>query len=414
VTRRLMLLLGLCLGLCAAAPAAPQAAPALAAGSVEGVVRELLRDPVFVDPGAPVEVDRAGLQSAVAGAAVPLYVAVLPQAAADNNGGIADLVVAIGDGIGDSDAVVLVVTERFVRADSGPGAADRGIAAGKAVEQALDARTDRSRTAAALTALVDDFVDRVNAQARGEGTGSSGSGGSGSGRGLLVLLLLGGLGLGAWLLVGSRRRAKAGAQQLEDLRADVESLYGRLGSDVSLLSGGDDEVARQALVDAAERYNATGALLATADSPGEFAAARRTAIEGITAARVARQRLGLDLGPDVPDLPSGHAPALTEESRVQVGEEAYEGSPSYAPGRPHYFEGGYYGGTVIPGGWYATPFWQSLLLGGLMGGVSGYGSSYGGGYRRRGGGGFGGFGGFGGGGSWGGGGRRGGGGGGSW
>jgi hypothetical protein len=94
-----------------------------------------------------------------------------------------------------------------------------------------------------------------------------------------------------------------------------------------------------------------------------------------------RQRLGLDPGPDVP-MPEGQGPQLTEPARVQVGEDAYDGSPRYEPGRPHYYEGGYYGGQAIPGGWYATPFWQTLLLGSMMSG-GGYGRSHGHGYGGR-------------------------------
>ena len=63
---------------------------------------------------------------------------------------------------------------------------------------------------------------------------------------------------------------------------------------------------------------------------------------------------------------------------MQVGEDEYDGSPRYEPGRPHYYEGGYYGGQAIPGGWYATPFWQTLLMGSLMSGSGRRGYGYGG------------------------------------
>lgn len=412
------------------------AGPAVA-GSVDEVVRGLERDGVHVDPAAQLDTDEDGIRSAVGRASVPTYVAVLPEEAANSSGGIANLVVEIGTALGDSDAVVLVITdEPFFRADNGRAAGARGIDAGSALEAALD-QTSGTLQSAALTALVEDFVDRINAQSRGE-SGTSGTSDSGGGKAVLALLGVGAVGGGAWWVVSSRRRRAAHAQAMEDARADVESLYGRLGSDVSLLSAGDDDVARQALADAAERYNATGALMSTADSPAEWGAARRTAIEGITAARVARQRLGLDLGPDVPPLPSGVVPQLAEPASVQVGGETFEGSPGYEPGRPHWFEGGYHGEQVVPAGWYATPFWQSILIGSVLGGgrrsrydgdggglSGGFGGGISGGTRwgsgagRRSGrsGRSGGFGGFGGGGGWGGGGRgggRSGGGGGSW
>jgi hypothetical protein len=169
---------------------------------------------------------------------------------------------------------------------------------------------------------------------------------------------------------------------MEGLRADVESLYNRLGSDISTIPGGDDAVAKQALSDAAERYNATGALLAHADTPGEFAAARRTAVEGLVAAQTARKKLGLDPGPEIP-LPPGQGPQLIAEQKVRVGDQEYEGSPTYQPGRGHYYGGGYYNGQVVPGGWYAFPFWETMLMTSVLtGGFGGGGMFGGGGYER--------------------------------
>ncbi len=193
-----------------------------------------------------------------------------------------------------------------------------------------------------------------------------------------VLALIGVGGGGALYL--SRRRTRARA--MEGARADVESLYDRLGADVSNLSAGDDPVARQALADAAERYTSTGALLSRSDTPGEFEAARRTAVEGLSAARLARTRLGLDPGPEVPP-PPGSGPRLDREQRVQVGDEEYDGSPTYAPGRSHWFGGGMLGGRMVPGGWYGVPFWETMLLGSVLSGGfggGGYGSGYGSGY----------------------------------
>ena len=383
------------------------------------------------DARVPLDVDAA--REVVRSSEVQIYVAGVSAATAERAGGDAALTVALGRGIGDSSAVVLVITDApSVYADNGTDIGARGVNAGQALRSTPRGDFDED----GVTTLVRDFAAAVDQQASGGGDGSSGGSSGGSG-GLLPILGLGALGVGGYALVRSRRNAKARSQELEDLRADVESLYGRLGSDVQLLAPGNDDVARQALADASERYTATGALLAKADTPGEYAAARRTAVEGIAAARVVRERLGLDPGPDVP-LPAGQGPQLTEPARVQVGDDEYDGSPSYQPGRPHYYEGGYYGTQHIPGGWYATPFWQTLLLGQVLGG-GGYGhrrrgggiwvgggglggGGFGGGRRsgglggglgggRRGGGGFGGF---GGGGSWGGGGRRGGGGGGRW
>ncbi len=408
------------------------AASAQPVTSLDEVVDGLATSQVYLAPDADVPLAESAVRSVVQGSEVQVYVAAVPEELSQREGGDAVLTVSIGRALGDSSAVVLLITdEPSVYADNGTDVGARGVNAGQAL-RAVNTRDDVSESE--LTGLVGDFVREIDAQAAGGGSSGSG-GGSGA---LLPVVIFAGLGLGGYALVRSRKSAHARSKELEDLRADVESLYGRLGSDVQLLAPGDDAVARQALADASERYTATGALLSKADTPGEFAAARRTAVEGITAARVVRERLGLDPGPDVP-MPASEGPQLTEEARVRIGEDEYDGSPTYLPGRPHYYEGGYYGGQPIPGGWYATPFWQTLLIGSVLGG-GGYGGGYSrrhgggtvwtggiGGGRRRGGGGFGGgfgggggrrggggFGGFGGGGGWGGGGgggRRGGGGG---
>ena len=374
-------------------PSLVAAAPAWAqtVTPADEILDQLREDQVAVAPDADVPLDEQAVEQAVQASSVPLYVAAVSHSTVQQFGDIEALVDELGFALGDSDSVVLVISDRpDVHAASGGAAQERGVNASAALAVA---NTRDEFTEASVTALVREFAAELDQQvARGPADGSSGAGLGG----LLPLLALGALGAGGYALLSSRRGSRNRAKELEDARADVESLYGRLGSDVQLLAPGDDPVARQALADASERYTATGALLAKADTPGEFAAARRTAVEGLTAARVVRERLGLDPGPDVP-LPPGEGPQLTETARVRVGNEEYDGSPTYEPGRPHYYEGGYYQGQPVPGGWYATPFWQSLLLGGLMSGSlggRGYGRGYGGGFAGGGlGGGVGGFGG---------------------
>lgn len=356
--------------------------------SPDQIAREVLRDGVYVDPAFDVTgVDEQALESATASAAVPVYVALVPGATFSQQE-VERLAPQVGQATGVSGAAVLVISdEPWAAAANDGAAADAGVDAETALDGALAVTEDGRITGPVVSDLVAGFVDRVDAQVQSGGSGGS-SGSSGSGI-LPWLLGLGVLGGGGYLFAKSRRTKAREAQAMDDARADVESLYGRLGSDVQLLAPGDDAVARQALADAAERYNATGALMAKADTAGEWAAARRTAVEGITAARVVRQRLGLDPGPEVP-VPAGSAPQLTEASRVQVGDDEYDGSPQYTPGRAHYFEGGYYGGQTVPGGWYATPFWQTLMISSVLNsGRGGYGGRHGGGF----GGGFGGFGG---------------------
>lgn len=81
-------------------------------------------------------------------------------------------------------------------------------------------------------------------------------------------------------------------------RAEVEAILGRLGHDVSTLDDGGDATNRQALADAAERYNTAGAQLGQATSTGELSVVRGIAVEGLHSTRLVRTRLGLDPGPE--------------------------------------------------------------------------------------------------------------------
>jgi hypothetical protein len=354
------------------------AAPAFATTGPADVAQALRSDPVFVESDAEAagQVDKAKVRSQIQNANRPIYVAVLPQRAATLRGGAAAVTDAISHQLGRATILVTLIGDQLT-AEAAPGAGLNSGEAPGAVAGVTGSPTDR---------LVEAVRNLQALPVAGGGNGVSGgtgdnSTGGGHGGTILGVLALGAAGGGALLYGRSRKRRQ---RELEGLRADVESLYNRLGSDVSTLSAGDDAVARQAMSDAAERYNATGALLANADTPGEFAAARRTAVEGLVAARTARQKLGLDPGPEIP-LPPGSGPQLTAEQRVRIGDQEYDGSPSYQPGRGHYYGGGYYNGQMVPGGWYSFPFWETMLMtsvltGGLGGGMfGGYG---GGGYER--------------------------------
>ncbi len=201
-------------------------------------------------------------------------------------------------------------------------------------------------------------------------SGSSGSGAS-------VWPWLAGIGAvvvaaGAALGIRSSRRKK---RELADAKANVMPYYDRLASDVNTLDPTGNAVARQALADASERYTSAGSQMATAQTVGQWAAVRRTALEGLQAARTARGALGLDPGPDLPPVDQPQGEQLTAAQQVDVQGTSYQGYPTYTPGAPYYFGGG--GG--YPGGWYTFPFWETLLIGSMFGGGWGFG---GGGYNQ--------------------------------
>lgn len=361
-------------------------APATArAESAAQVAAALRSTPVYQSAGLNL-VDVATLTSELSGSDPVLKVAVLSASAASSAAQADARATEIGRALGDSNAVVLVITaNQHLGAGEGKAAAARGISADAALADEL-ATSRGAFTKDNLTAFVTSFKERLATQlSSGDGSGSTGSGTSSSsgtssnaGKYLLGGLVVLGGGGAALAVVSSRRRR---GRRNEEMRADVEALYNRLGSDVSTLDPKDDAVARQAMVDAAERYNACGSALSNADTPGEFAAARRTAVEGLTAARTARVKLGLDPGPEIP-LPPGSGPQLTADQQVVLAGQAYDGSPTYQPGRQHYYGGGALGGQMVPGGWYSTPFWEPFVLGSLLsGGFGGFGGG-GGGFER--------------------------------
>jgi len=353
-------------------------APALAAGPVDDAVAALRTDHLYVAPGVDTKIDQDAVRRAIGSA--PIWVAVLPEQAGDPP------VAArrIGEELGVNGTVGVVAGRNF-------GASSHllcpGSVGGIVTQVKAENRAELSRTND-VTKLLSDFAADVikgPQQGRecavgsgGQTTSSGSSAGQERGGSVWPWVLLGivvvGAGAGGLYLL-SKRRSRL--KMLEGRRAEVLSLYDRLGSDVRTVDPKDDPVARQALADAAERFNATGSLLSHADTEGEYDAARRTALEGLQAARTARTSLGLDPGPDLPPISPPRGEQLTEDREVTVGGRSYQGHPQYTPGAPYYYAGG--GG--VPGGWYSFPFWETLLLGSVLtGGFGGWGGGGWGGY----------------------------------
>jgi hypothetical protein len=292
----------------------------------------------------------------------------------------------IGKGLdpsGSQRLVVAVVSGRSFGAVSSRYCG--GYAEAKA-EQAVNDHVDQLKAGGDhpdLTSLVNDFGNLMqsgpaaNTSACGSASGSDisakGDSGSSSGWAWLVgilVVIFGGLGA---LIFFSRRRAR---RQLGDARAQVEPYVDRLASEVTTIDPADNAVARQAMADASERLTSAGSQLQTASSIARLVTVRQTVLQGLYAARTARAALGLDLGPPLPSI-TNEADQLNEQRPVTVQGQTFQGYPNYAPNAPYYYGGGY----GVPGGWYGTPFWQTLLLtSALSGGFGGWG--FGGGYNN--------------------------------
>jgi hypothetical protein len=161
-------------------------------------------------------------------------------------------------------------------------------------------------------------------------------------------------------------------QELADAREEALRWYERLGGQIANLSG-DEPAVKQALVDAAERYNAAGSQLDRAGSVRQYQLARETALEGLTYIRAARVAMGLDPGPDLPPLAGQRGVgSITEERELEVDGSRYRASPQPAESTPYYYPGGQIQGRPVPAGWYSEPWWKTALAtgAGVVGGMA--------------------------------------------
>ena len=183
---------------------------------------------------------------------------------------------------------------------------------------------------------------------------------------LLLLLVLAVIGIGAvmWLRQRSAARQRA---ELEDAKADARRWTERLGGQVLNLVG-NDEPSKQALADAAERYNAAGSQMEQAKTTAQSRLVTQTALEGLYYVRAARTAMGMDPGPELPAASGqARAGAVSEDREVDVEGHQYAASPRPSDRTPHYYPGGMVAGRPVPQGWYSEPWWKPALIGGAWG-----------------------------------------------
>ncbi|MBV9923126.1 MAG: hypothetical protein JOY78_20065 [Pseudonocardia sp.] len=179
---------------------------------------------------------------------------------------------------------------------------------------------------------------------------------------LIVLLVV--IAGAVWLI---RQRSVTKTRELDDARADARRWVERLGGQVLALTG-TDPASKQALADAAERYNAAGSQMDQVQSVAQARGVIETAYEGLYYVRAARTTMGLDPGPELPPLPGqGQAGTVSEDRTVDVDGHSYSASANPSGRNRHYFPGGTVAGRPVPQGWYSEPWWRSALIGGAWG-----------------------------------------------
>ena len=377
------------------------AAPAASADEVDDAISALQSSALYVAPDAQGKVDDASTVTAALGSSVK--VAVLPSSL-----DLADAGPRLQNAL-SGPVTLAIFSGTTYQAKSNKYCSPL---VNDELKQAVSAHRTQLNQNGDLTATIEQFAEDLHSvplarssacaaagtrpPTGGSGTSSSGtasspSSGSSAWPWVLGIGIVGAGGVGAFTLGRRRRRAR----ELSAARARVEPYYDRLAGEVNSLDPQapgldpkDVAVARQALADAAERFTSAGSQLADANSVEQVNAARRTVLEGLYAARTARGALGLDVGPDLPPVDEGRGDQLAEPQQVTVQGQTFQGYPTYMPGAPYY----YGGGAGVPGGWYGSPFWETLLVGSLLtGGLGGgwggggwgggYGNGYGNGYE---------------------------------
>jgi LPXTG-motif cell wall-anchored protein len=297
------------------------ARPAVA--DVDQAISTLRSANLYVDPAAGAKLDQNAAESELSSS---IKIAVLPSDA----GNAGQLAIRIGADVDTSQRLTVGV---FVGRTF--NAASSELCPGRASQLASRAVADNRsqlQSNSDLTKTIKDFARLIAAAPKGCSNGNGSTGGSstsedssstgGSGwatLGVLGVLGAGGVGALVW------RRKRKDRQALADARALIQPYYDRLAADVSSLQPGNNATARQALADAAERYNSGGSQLATATTLAQLGGARRSILEGLQAARTAREALGLDPGPELPPLAESAAPQLSEARQLDVGGQAVQG-----------------------------------------------------------------------------------------
>jgi LPXTG-motif cell wall-anchored protein len=194
-------------------------------GGIDKAVQGLRSSPVYVDPGARnvlSESDARRIAREIdAKNAGPMYIVVLPAAAADAAGGDPVSVLReIQKQLGRPGVYAGIIGNHF-RAGATAGILPKGETAKLADAAFKQHQPDRA------AAVLMDFVDRVAAARNGRGSGSGGSSGAGS----LVVLGLIVLGGGAFVLV--RRRNKR--RELDEVKHVARDDLIALGDEIRAL-----------------------------------------------------------------------------------------------------------------------------------------------------------------------------------
>jgi hypothetical protein len=370
---------------------------------LDDAAQALRSDPVYVAPDAEASITEAeadGLRERVRrGDAGSVYLMVLPAAAADEAGGVDNVLRSVAERLGRKASYAAVIGRNSFRGGSYtvPGASG-------AADRALGEHGDEG-AAGVLGGFVDELAKLRASGGSGAATpsgrtdpGDSGGGGAG----ILILIAVIGGGLLLAKTLGGRRRRREEAHQLEELKAAARDDLVALGDDVRSVDidvemPDADPRAREHLGVGLAAYEKAEQMLDHARHPEDIAQITRTIDDGRAA--MAASRAILDgkepperrppcffdprHGPSVVDMPWAppggevrEVPVCQADAvRMEHGEEPHarevmvggQYTPYYnAPGYFSPWAGGFFGG--FGGSMFLPGMMAGTLLGGALAG----------------------------------------------
>ena len=198
------------------------------ANGLDTVAEELRQDFVYVDPDAEralstQEADE--VRDAIREADTPIYIAVLPESAADVAGGDpAEVARQLSQAVGRPGTYGVVVGDSFRAGSSELPSGE----AGQLATDALDSGGDDT------TSVLVEFAGLVGGAVAADESGSGGSesgdgdGGSGTSIWLPILLVVGAAAIGYWVWRNSKRRQAQAEEQARAEAADRQLLQAEL------------------------------------------------------------------------------------------------------------------------------------------------------------------------------------------
>lgn len=376
------------------------AAPAGADGYVDTAVAALRGTrPVFVSAGADpslTEAEANTIRDRITAGSVPIYVAVLPDAAGGEVGGWDNLPQAIGQRMG-GNGVWAVVAGKHFRA----GSSNAGLGKGQAGQLATLALQSHQPTETIAPMLL-DFIGRVQAAVRSKSSGArigpvsvaKKKSNAGAVVVTILLVLLGIAGaIGALFLFvalwRSRVRRREEQEAFEQRKRDAQARYAAVADDALMLeaTAGGNAKAQAALTEATSAYNRAGTILDSAvtaadvDSAGGDLTRAEGALVDARAyldgrdpiaerkaeeqARVERERESARLAAERREQQERER-AEREERAAKISPETYQPRARRSSTYNHRFEGGYCNGRYYAPGYYRDAFWEGMVIGAIM------------------------------------------------